>query len=284
LALDYEELKGSPVERGGLDNFSATMTVLVNWDDRHSFMREWAGWMRVYPHSSIFSTAIRCISARSVPFGGELGTGIEIPTALGSLTKYEKAKITLEFGNPNANSIDTAGGSPGSQITIPQILNQFTEDFEPFSEFQTLPHELFQWQDGTLLKPNESPGKQTVGFNYVVTRHNLFGESVANLMTFVDHVNVGQLIGLTPLLEGFVFAPETLLFGTPTIRSRGTSIFGIKAIDFTMRFSYRPAGWNTFWRGDKVVVGGVGGYDTIHLKGASNPQYRNFPTKSFLGI
>lgn len=284
MGLEYEELKGSPIERGGLDNFTATMNVLVDWDFRHDFMREWTGFMLVYPHTSAASPAVRCLSARSIPFGGELGNGLQIGLAQGRLTKYKKAQITLEFGVPVANNIGIINAPPGAAINTSQLLNQYTEDFEPFSEFQTLPHELFQWSNGEELKPNEAPGKQTVGFNYVVTRHFIFGENVTNLLKFVDHVNAEELIGRTPLLNGMVFAPETLLFGAPSIRTTSISMFRIKSIDFTMRLSYRPSGWNTFWRGDKPVTNGVGGWDTIHLAKGSNPRYRNFPKRSFLGI
>ncbi len=186
---------------------------------------------------------------------------------------------------------------PGQPLGWRQIAYAFTEDFEPISEFQTVSHEGFVWSDGKALEPEEAPGKQTVGFNYTLTRNYLFGDNITPLLDLVDKVNDLPLIGRTPLLNGMYFPAETLLFTVPTVHTRAISLYSVEFLEFTMHLHYRASGWNKFWRPDKKVYGpptqipipviAVGDWDSIHIEaegtsGEAGVQYKNFKLADFL--
>ena len=273
------------------------MQVLCAWEERHQLLREWVGTLKGYPHAiSGMIPAVPAISGSSRPFGGELGTGSTVPGTNGPLSKYEKALVTIEFGQAQVGTLNVRYTQPGQSIGWREIAYAFTEDFEPISEFMTVPAEGFQWSDGQKLKPEEAPGKQIIGFNYTLTRNYLFGDNITELLGLVDKVNDRSLIGKTPLLNGMYFPPETLLFTVPTVHTRAISMYSTEFLEFTMHLHYREAGWNKFWRPDKKVYGSpselplqiiaVGDWDMIYTTPESEEEepvpYKNFKLANFL--
>lgn len=219
---------------------TATLQLRVAWADRHAIIDDLIYNGASYPYITDFQIPVKSVTC--VPDGAKAisdGEGLIYPEAL----------LTVNY--------DTA-----REVSDDDIIS---ESLEPNLEFFTLPHQNFRWgsASGDPLAAEEAPGKLIVGFDYVQTRYNL--ASVPTTVTSeLGKVNSGLVTA--PQL-GLSFAAGTLLYASAS-PSRKVTTDGDNKWTIASKFSYRPSGWNNFWRAKTQA------YSSIYIAGGS--QYNNF--------
>lgn len=254
--IPYAELAGSPTERNESSNLAATMRVKVDWADRYQAQSELLG--SNYPHRTDVPMFCQNVNIDPLP-AQALPDGV-IPNS--QLTSYEFAVLTLTFRSANPNDAIEING------------RFITETLEPTAEFMTLPHEDFAWGSttGTELTEREAPGRLMVGMDYILSVHQAVSVPMATL-TLPGHVNDGVVVAET--LGRLAFPQETLLYNSPTV-VKTTDIDGNATLQLTYRFTYRPNGWNSWWRTKSKS------YERIFHK--ETGEYFNFPLGNFLEL
>lgn len=218
------EVNGQPVENWGEDEFTATRQLRCAWSDRLQLMADLIGGRDVYPY---FDSGSR-LTARTggaVPFGRQVGES-------GVTASYETALVTINYSTKGNDKEGNQG-------------DLYSETLEPNVEFLTLGHEDFRWgsADGEALKENEAPGRLIRSLDYLLTIYQVYAipSAVLDLIGCVNYTSwLADLLGLT-------FPAGTLLYNPPQI-TRKITFEEIEPWTLSFRFSYRPDGWNKFWR------------------------------------
>lgn len=264
---DVHELAGSPSERWDNGRFAAEQRLIVAWEERHELMAlklRYGG--APYVNSPPGMGQVVCRGATAVPFGGESSevSGFDDPNspegAASTLAAYEKALVTLFYSSPEGGDFVQNG-------------NDFiSESVSPTVEMMTLDHSRFAWgaNDGPALEPEESPSRMLRGLDYEFARYDLRSvpQAAADLVGYVnDSTLVSRLLGLG-------FGAETLLYEAPVI-TRSLNTNGEASIQVRYRFTYRPTGWNKFWRAATQR------FESIFIKGEGGELYRNYPLGDF---
>lgn len=239
MPIAFEEMESSPVERLLTSGFEATRRLKCAWADRLDLARELSGsaeWVEdelvvtpaaTYPNFSAASVR----SVQIAPFGV-----ISADTVDASQAAYPCAILTVHYATPSSDSSGSSSASPDTLVA---------ESLEPTTEFLTISADGLRWgsTSGTALLPDESPGQQMRGLNWVYTRFRM-PVVVPATFSLVGKVNASSITSTT---LGVSFAAETLLYNPPLLK-RTTSLAGVSDWQVTYRFSYRPTGWNRFWR------------------------------------
>lgn len=292
----WKVMDGYPRETWGADGkFTAIVKMMCDWGDRWEVASRWVDLRSEYPPFTEEYGGGHGVVALG-PAQIEAFPGQQSNVALDGMdfSSYEKAVVTVKFGTPSGIDvpIDTPINDPRGRG------DRISEAVEYNIEFATLNPELFEWVGGegtnpvpAALKENEAPGRQEIGFDYIFTR---LGVSHISPMTFElpGHVNATSIRSLSPLLDGKVFRPETLLYQKPSL-SLERNRDGNAVIQAGYRFSYRPTGWNRIFRSDIVGVteDGTsfrGGYDRIAIRQAPGEEipiedrlFYNYPLGEF---
>lgn len=261
------ELAGSPVERWDNGRFTAEQRFIVPWAERHELMALKLMYGGVtYPNSPPGIGQVFCRGATAVPFGGEsaLTSGYDDPNppegAVSTLTSYENALVTLFFGSPEGGDFVQNGNE------------YLSESITPTAEMMVLDHSRFAWgsNEGPALEPNEAPSFLLRGLEYELTRYDLrqLPQAAADLVGYVnDSTLVSRFLGLG-------FAAETLLFNPPVVvRSLNTA--GEASLRASYRFTYRPTGWNKYWRAETQT------WESIFIKGTGGQRYKSYKLGNF---
>jgi hypothetical protein len=249
MSVSYEEMQDSPQEgwdqEGG---FTATRTLMCEYDDRHTLAAELMG--TLYEQRPAFLARAYNIGIK--PFGAKMTAPPGNSVAL-----YEKALLVVQHKFMDQDPEDMV-----------------SESIEPNAEFMTLDHQNFRWTNanGALLEEAEAPGRLVKSLDYIYTRHQV-PILPPNLLDFVGKVNDRAIAAL---VLNQTFAAETLLF-TPPTPSRKITTEQVEAWTVPMRFSYQPAGWNKFWRN------ATQSYEEIWSVEA-NAVHKNHETANFAGI
>lgn len=231
------EEHGTAKENFSLEDWTATVTLRCDWVDRHSLAADLLTNSRSWPHSPYAlapqaSTVV--IRADETAF-----------VTVGQGCEYIHALLDVSYSSTKRDLI--------------------SESLEPNVEFSILDHRRFRWGagDGDPLLEGESTGMLKRSLNLVRTLYQVEPPLPIVLLTGVGGVNHADY---TSDLLGLTFAQETLLFAPPqlsrTIRTDGSDGFNI-----TMKFSYKPDGWNKYWRAKTQS------YQRIHVYGESDPYY-----------
>lgn len=196
------------------------------WADRYNLLNEILGNEYTWPHgafTNVVAKKAQIIPQRTQYTEHGSGGGIVYQTAL----------VTIQYLAPNNNIDETAGG------------DLYSETLEPVVEFIKQNPDRFAWASGTgpPVSKEEAPGKQVYMMNIVRTLYNLASVPAA-VFTCIGGVNDTAYVSAT---LGFSFGVETLLYQPPTL-SRTVKIDGTKLWSLTMKFAYKPNGWNQFWR------------------------------------
>lgn len=235
ITVTYEELSGSPTEDFGEDGFTALRTLKCAWTDRITLAQQLKGGSLggVYyqPHSYDALPFARVASIAVSPFYDEeiRANGIDIKTAA-----YTVAQLAVSY---------RTGLSSGDDSDPDAVLVE--ESIEPFAEFLTLPATGFLWgsKTGEPLKDEEAPGKLFKGFNWVYSKSSLL-LIPAPVFSLVGKVNSDSVRSKS---LRFTFPAETLLYNPPILHRQSTAD-GAQAWGLEYRFSFKPQGWNRFWR------------------------------------
>jgi hypothetical protein len=250
--MAYSELNGWPKERWTDDAFTAERCLKCDWENRYDVVSEMAAeGGQVYPYRT--SLKARAIGASCAGFGdmrGETSPGIGY---------YEFAAVTVYYSTIAPQYVSTNG------VFVSEFM-------EPTTELIRGDYEDFCWssnKDGTAIKPAEAPTKLIPGINYILVFHRVH-QIPGAAESLTDYCNAGPCAAYT---LGRVFPPETLLYRGYTA-SRDLGLGTLPTWKYALTFSYRPVGWNTFWRAEK------GTYEYLyHAKGTG--RYINHPLGNF---
>lgn len=231
--VDYAEMHGYPQE--DFINKSATRKLICNWNERDELIEDIIG--TLYPYQSWPNCYPRNISAEPIPAKQDS----EADT---TLSKYEKAIITVEYESP-------ISGSPEAE-DIDGVL--MTENFQPTLELMTLPYQDYYWKLTVGYEPIQEQGAPVLrlpGGDLITTRYGLAAYPAGTLAN-VGKVNTATYSCKTSIMSGISFAAGTLLWqpSTTEIIISGDT----RTVNYTTRFTYRPTGWNKFWNGKKWVA------------------------------
>lgn len=267
MSVAFVEMQGSPKEGASREGFFAVRTLQCDWNDRLQLYRLlMQGIGQPYPH---FPMA-RVRQVDIAPFDGrQRGTG--------SLASYDKALLTVRYETPQRGSVDASGSSGGGGGAGSGSGQLVSERLQGGAEFITLPVEdgdgnpLFRWStaDGDPLSPAEAPGKIIRTLDYTITRYEI-PSIPADAYSLMNTVNESAV---TALLLGVTFPAGTLLYQLPE-QSRVITTEGVQAWTLTQSFSFRPDGWNKFWRVK------TGTFEPLWSVGLG-AEYQNHPPSDF---
>lgn len=274
----WEEMPGSPKERGDFTTASAVMTLKVRWGDRYQVYDQFVTHFAPYPHQ-VWGTAgessVNALRATAGTIKPMTSVGVaEVLVPGGSIWVYEFAIVEITFGVPKI------GVPVLTQITDSRGRGDvISETMETTSEFLTLPHEPFEWMSDSLaLTAEAAPGIMHSGLVYTFTRHNV-STVPAQAFDYMDTVNNDILTPLSPPLAHLRFGQDELLYkGARMQRSADRNLATVK-MSISYSFFIRKGGWNKFWRGD------TGGFDYLHKKGAAaGAKHLLFPRNDFAPV
>jgi hypothetical protein len=252
MTVAYAEELGSPTETRTNNGIEATRILRCDWSDRYDLEAEiLAAGGEQYPFRSATGLRARSIAIR--PANGEILDASGDPT----MASYQQALLTVAYRTPTTGDAEEVGDA------------LISESLEPWTEFYTLDWSKFRWgaTDGPPIKENEAPGRLVRGVDYIFTRHES-ATIPAAAFSLIGKVNVASV---TATLLGVTFGAQTLLYKPPTLQ-RSITTDGAEAWKIIYRFSYRPEGWNRFWRPETATF--------VQLYTASG-AYDNYLTGDF---
>lgn len=246
------EETGTITEQADVDNgemYSAT--IRCNWEHRTNVLSDILGNRLPYPR---FLTAGPRARAAVVT-----GKGTPNPANDEKVCIYEQALIviTYKIGPEDADT------------------NVISESLEPSAEFMTQDYTKFRWGSATgdPISPEQAPAKLVLGLDYVQTRYGL-----AALPDEILQPGIVNNAIVNASLLGLDFPIETLLYMN-SLPQRTFTTGGTEGWNMTSRFSYRPNGWNKFWR-EKTQTW-VAQYLASEFGGA---EYKNYPLGDFTPV
>jgi len=234
--------EGFDIETG----MSAGVTLRCAWNDRFSLVADLLSTPRVYPGTG-FASPPQAVNA-SIRSGGECGA------TDGQQLVYDHALVTVAYSH--------------------RIKDLISESLEPNVEFITQDYKRFAWAaaDGDALLEGEAPGRQYKSLNLVRTLYNLSSMPAA-VLTAIGQVNdTAYVSGLL----GFTFDEETLLYQPPQL-NRIIRTNGSEGWTLALKFSYKPQGWNKYWRAKSQA------WEKIFLRDPAG-EYKNYPPGDFSSI
>jgi hypothetical protein len=228
ITVAVEELDDSPQESWQDGRFTATRRFVCAWADRRTLTRELLGGyaFRSVTYPGVSAAPVRSVNVR--PFHRRVQTPMSDPNT--EVNGYERALVEVVYGTDNED---------------PQA--ETTERFEPSAEFIGLKTQGLRWgaPDGPALEPTEAPGKLVVLTDWVyrVRRLSRLPEAITDLVGRVNEAAVySQALDRN-------FEAGTLLYNAYSIEQENYPE-GPSTRSVEMRFTYKPQGWNRFWRGD----------------------------------
>lgn len=239
----YEEYN-TVRESWNLDSVTAEVTLRCAWANRHLLIADLIGNQRSWPHGG-FASPPKASSASLVAWDTAY-------TSVGQSITYVDALVKVRYTHDAEDLI--------------------SESIEPTADFITLDWKRFRWgaANGDALTEAEAPGKLRRGLSLVRTLYKVAPPLSTKLLTEIGKCNDAQYVSA---LLGLTFDEETLLFCPPhltrTIRTDGSDGFNL-----TMKFMYKPEGWNKFWRAKNQA------YEEI-FNVAGGPAYKNHPLGDF---
>ncbi len=238
-------------EQWGPGKWDTSVVLRCAWTDRYTLVNDILGNQREWPHSGFVVTP-RAATARVVPDETQY-------TTTGQSINYEHALVTI-------------GYSSAAEADL------LAESLEPNTEFITQDPDKFRWgsKAGVPILEAEAPGKLVRSLTLVRSVFHLASIPIG-LLTLPGGVNdapyVSTLLGLT-------FPTGTLLFGGgPTNRTITTA--GSEGWNLTLKFMYKPDGWNKFWR----AAADPPDYEFMyHIDDVAGDPYLNYPPTDFSGF
>lgn len=246
LAVDFEELDGSPKEiiyALGAGKSTITRTLRCKAIDRARLIMEFLGWTEyhgadviIHRPASYLTPAgyLYAYSAETEPRG-------RIQSSIGDdrFADYELSQVIIKYGVPEL--LENAYGG----------LVSYRETLTAASEFTTFPQEGLYWGTGGGKVPLDildAPTHISVMLEWIIEVSNVL--TLPNFPTYIGKINNAQETSYS----GAVFAAGTLLCsGAEHVQNTSYGQIGgapayITTYDMTLRFLYRPLGWNYFPR------------------------------------
>jgi len=239
ITVPYDRVPGYPREEFAPEGISVVDKFQCDYADRITLAREMLGFtvgsILHPPHEyDAVSERLRGVYAKKAeiePHGGIDTNG-----------DYSKAFVTIHYATTEYEEVGTI---------------YVTEGIEPSAEFITLGRKGLYFGTGatkvSLEDANvEAPARILRTLDWIYTIHRAPYLPTA-IWTHIGCVNNAWVYS-GPLNK--LFLAETLLCGNPSPEREFTNM-GIPVWTITLRFSYRPEGWNKFPRTDNAGAGGV---------------------------
>lgn len=238
---------------------SMSVDLRCLWSDRFSLVQDIVGNQRAWPHGTWTTVAPRAYAA-------SIKQDTSVFATTGQSNEVVHAIVSVRYGC--------------------KVLQLVSESLEPTVEFLTLDHNQFRWANAAADGPGdpvleaEAPGKLFRGLNLVRTYYQLNSVPTA-ILTLPGAVNAAQYVSA---LLGLTFPAETLLFQPPKL-DRVIKTTGATGFNMTLKFQYKPQGWNTFWRAktrewSKMWILADAGADPP----VAEAEYDNYPPDDFSGL
>lgn len=204
--------------------FVGTRRLICDWDDRDTLLMEIDTYPNnEWPYHDGPSNAL-ANKAAIEPLGAQTN-------AAGTRADYDKARLTIQYTNA-VRALD------GGATLMSEWLDFYTQT-------RQLDEGLFRWDSnaGEPLRDGEAPHYALHGMIYVARFHNVL--AVPSWVT--GRLQTCNENPVACLLLGLVFAPETLRYQPPKIRT-SVSLAGRSTVEVTTSYLHHPVGWNTFLR------------------------------------
>jgi hypothetical protein len=216
---------------GGMSN---SVTLRCAWADRYDLLADIIEGRRGWPYGSLGPVAAQAFSGSCRPAQSEF-------VGFGQGCVYSEALVTINYST--------------------KIKDLVSETLEPTAEFLTLDYKLFRWTSlaGDVLQENEAPGQLQRGLNLVRKNYRL--ATIPN--TVLTAIGLSNATAYTSALLGnMTFPEETLLYQPPTL-DRTITLAGTEGFNLTTKFTFKPQGWNKFWRSktqayEEIIVAETG--------------------------
>lgn len=251
-SVDCCEVQNTRSETFTRNGLEASVTLQCDYADRHALAADIVGLRKPFPLTSYTLPPLAVGAA--IRFGNE-----RAENSNGELV-YQDALVTITYSNDEEEDL-------------------VSESLEPTAEFITLDFRRFRWGSvtGAPVLEGEAPGKQFKGMNLVRTHFNIEPPLPGVLLTAMGGVNDAIY---TSSLLGLAFDEETLLYQPPAL-SRTITTAGDRAFDITLKFSYKPEGWNKYYRA------ATGIWERMYLTpslGAAGGVWNSYPLKDFSSL
>ncbi len=225
---------GTQKESRTFDDWKASVTLRCPWLSRHPLVNDLIGNQREWPWGS--GERPRVVSTSFVPFKTQF-------TVIGQGIVYKDAVINVSYST--------------------KVTDLISESIEPNAEFLTLDFHGFRWGAavGVPLNEGEAPGFLLRSLNLVRTLYHL--DSIPSVvLSAVGQVNDADYFSD---LLGLNFPQGTLLYTPPTM-DRTITTAGSEGWNLTLKFAYKPQGWNKYWRAEtqtwtNIFIAGGAQYD-----------------------
>ncbi len=238
LTITHEEMKNSPREGYQDDGqFAATRILRCAWADRHTFAIELKGKIEI--DGAIFNI----IQPHAYPDFARAFVSTVNMTGVGRVTAADANNEQAQYEKAQLSVVYKTSPFQYDQDDDDQVLVE--ESLEGSAEFLTVSSEEYFWDSAQEdpLTVEEAPGRLIQGADWVYTILEI-PEIPAGLFSLIGLVN-DKAVRSQSL--GQVFAAETLLV-QPFEPQRQISVLGVGAWRLALRFSYKPTGWNQFYR------------------------------------
>ena len=248
-----DEAEGSPTITWERTGFAAVRKLIVSWDIRYDVAREILGGGDIDGDSYVFHRPHKfpdyekaiATTVKIAPFVSDVSSTGEGQNDI--LATYTAALLTVEYSTPTFESAGSSGDESGYDPSNPIFV---TESFESAAEFLNLPTDDLYWssaaQTADKVSVQDAPGKLLRMLTWNVTFHHV--------LSYPDEIldwpgTVNQYTHYSPSIgTNKVFAPHTLLCGSPIIR-REFSAYGRGAYELELSWTWRctdGATWNQF--------------------------------------
>ncbi len=242
VAVDFEELDGSPTEviyAGKTGTSVVTRKLRCKATDRGRLIIEFLGWTEYSGGNTIIHRphSYWTPAGYLIAFSADTEPRGRITGSLGDdrFADYELSQVIIKYGEHPITDVLYGG------------LVKWRETLTSASEFTTFPHENLYWGTGggkVPLDVLDAPTHLTVMLEWIIEVSDVLTLPV--IPNYLGKINSN----IEYSRSGFTFAAGTLLCsGAETVQHTELGLVGYTTkYDMTLRFLYRPLGWNYFPR------------------------------------
>lgn len=233
------------------DATTCSVVLRCAWADRFLLAQDIGGLRRPWPALSAWAKPPRGKVVSIVPDGGQY-------TEDGQECVYNEALVTVEY---DSNVEETEEDEDSPELVI-------TESIDPYTEFITLDYRKFRWGNvnGDPLTEAEAPGRPFHGLALVRQMSKWEPPLPIDLLSKINCINQDAYVSAR---LGLTFAAKTLLY-IPQPMNHAVTTEGSEAWNVTLKFAYKPDGWDQFWRASQNAFAQIFSID-------ANALYEHFP-------
>jgi hypothetical protein len=242
----HEELQGSPVSELTSTGFRSTRKLKCAWSDQLKLAAQLLGGsfgqtgspgseqvLYALPHAHPLNPAAFARSVGFAPFGQS--PRVTASANSDRVASYDYAELSVQYGTPDGD---------GQQQPKDGTTLLYEERLEPSTEYITVASNLLSWSAaGPPIDPLETPGVAVSILDYSIAVEAL-PSFHPNAVLQIGVCNAGAVLAKS---LNVTMPPETLLYHG-FFPNRVTTTGGTLGWSGSFRLTYKPSGWNKFWR------------------------------------